>query len=313
MRFRSPDLRAAVPRALLGSALGTFALSGAFSGSVIACATQNPQTGVHSPERQSDAEYDIARDLFGKGNTREALDHANKAVALNEENAKAHYMRAGILTAFCTGPRGFDAPDCNLGEIEKSARAALKVDPDFRDARNMLGQMLINEKKYKEAIAVLEPLTKDPAYVYPHLAWGNYGWAQVLDGQVDAGIASLRNAVTEPRFCVGLYHLGVALEKKGDPAMAEQSLTSAVSAPDVQCANLQDAYEARGRVRVKLGKMPEARQDYERCVEISKETNTGKVCASELKRMPQMSASPSSYGGGASPEGEVNPNETRTL
>jgi Tfp pilus assembly protein PilF len=311
MPFRSPDIRGAVPRALLALAPVWFAFTG------LACAAQNPQNGVHSPERQSDAEYDIARDLFTKGSTREALDHANKAVSLNEENAKAHYMRAVILTAFCTGPREFDAPDCKLGDIEKSARAALKADADFRDARNLLGQILINEKKYREAIAVLEPLTKDPAYVYPHLAWGNYGWAQVLDGQIDAGIASLRNAVTEPRFCVGLYHLGIALEKKGDATMAEQSLTSAVSAPDLQCANLQDAYEARARIRVKLGKVPEARQDYERCIEISKETNTGKVCANELKRMVQLSPSPASSRAASSaprrPEGEVNPNETRKL
>src|SRR5262249_29671831 len=143
---------------------------------------------------------------------------------------------------------------------------------------------------------------KDPAYVHPHFAWGNLGWAQVLDGQLDAGIGSLRNAVTEPRFCVGHYRLGVALERKGDTALAEQSFTSAVTA-DPQCAELQDAWEARGRVRAKLGKTTEACQDYGRCIEISKETNTGKVCVRELARL-QCSAPPTRR-----PEGEVNPNE----
>jgi hypothetical protein len=82
----------------------------------------------------------------------------------------------------------------------------------------MLGTVLINEKKYKDAITVLEPLTKDAAYVNPYFAWGNLGWAQLEDGQIDASITSLKNAVgTEPRFCVGHYRLGLALEKKGDP------------------------------------------------------------------------------------------------
>jgi len=268
---------------------------------IAGCTSANKgQPGAQSPERQSDAEYDIARDLFAKGNARMALDHVDKAIGLNEENDKAHYLRGGILLAFCTGPRGFEGVECKLGEIEKSARAALKTNPDFRDAKNLLGQVLINEKKYKEAIAVLEPLTKDPAYIHPYFAWGNLGWAQVLDGQLDAGIASLRNAVTEPRFCVGHYRLGIGLEKKGDAGQAEQSFTSAVTA-DPQCADLQDAWEARARVRVKLGKSAEAKADYERCAEISKETSTGKICVRELTKLPSGATSLSDGGGAVAP------------
>lgn len=263
-----------------------------FGAGVAGCASgKGQQPGAQSPERQSDAEYDIARDFFQKGSTRLALDHVQKAVALNEENDKAHYLMSAILLAFCSGPRLFDAPDCKLGEIEKSARAALKANPDFRDAKNLLGQVLINEKKYKEAIAVLEPLTKDPAYVHPYLAWGNLGWAQILDGQLDAGVAALKNAVTEPRFCVGYYRLGVGFDKKGDPGQAEQSFTSAVTVDDPQCTGLQDAWEARARVRVKLGRGTDARSDYERCAEISKETETGKVCVRELSKLAQSSPS----------------------
>jgi type IV pilus assembly protein PilF len=285
-----------------------------------ACAsTKGQPPGAQSPERQSDAEYDIARDLFEKGNARAAIDHAQKAIALHEENDKAHYLMAAILLAFCSGPRGFEAPDCKLAEIEKSTRTALKYNPDLREGKNLLGQVLINEKKYKDAIAVLDPLTKDPAYVHSYLAWGNLGWAQVLDGQLDSGITSLRNAVTEPRFCVGHYRLGIAHEKRGDVPLAEQSFTAAVSVADPQCADLQDAWEARARVRLKLGKTVEARQDYERCVEISKETTTGKVCVRELAKMAQ--ASPVSHpvptraagGEGGGVVGEVNPNETRKL
>jgi type IV pilus assembly protein PilF len=257
-----------------------------------ACSSKTQDSNVKNPERASDAEYDIARDLFTKGNARVALDHVAKAISLNEENDKAHYLRAAILLSFCSGPRGFEDPDCRLGEVEKSARSALKYNETFRDAKNLLGQVLINEKKYKEAITILEPLTKDPAYVHPYYAWGNLGWAQVLDGQLDAGIASLRNAVTEPRFCVGHYRLGIGLEKKGDAGSAEQSFTSAIGA-DPQCEQLQDAWEARGRVRVKLGKSDDAKKDYEKCVEISKETATGRACVRELAKLPASPTPPS--------------------
>lgn len=328
MRSRSPTtFRAAAPGAVRpGGARrrrACFLAASALAIAVGGCASgKAQQPGAQSPERQSDAEYDLARDLFQKGNTRVALDHVEKAVALNEENDKAHYLMAAVLLSFCSGPRGFEAPDCKLAEAEKSARAALKYSPDFRDAKNLLGQVLINSKKYKEAISVLDPLTKDPAYVHPYFAWGNLGWAQVLDGQIDAGIASLRNAVAEPRFCVGHYRLGVGLEKKGDAALAEQSFTSAVTA-DPQCSELQDAWEARARVRVRLGKRDDARADYERCVEISKETVTGKLCARALAKMqgdraPAANAPSGANAAGlsskvavASLQGDANPNDTR--
>jgi len=253
--------------------------------SATGCTGTKGQPAAQSPERQSDAEYDLAVDLFKKNNPRSALDHARKSVELNEENDKASYLVALILLSFCTGPRGFEQPDCKLAEIEKSARQSLKVAPQNREARNFLGQTLINEKKFKEAITVLEPLTKDPAYSTPHLAWGNLGWAQVEDGQIDRGLESLRNAVAaEPRFCVGHYHMGLALERKGDIAGAERSLTSAVTA-DKDCETLQDGWEARARVRARLMKIEDAKKDYERCVELSKETATGKKCAVELKKL----------------------------
>lgn len=274
----------AVPRAarVVGSAWRALAvgLAGLIA---IGCSGRGAQQpGAQSPERQSDAEYDLARDSFQKGQARVALDHAQKAIALNEDNDKAHYLIAAIHLSFCTTSRGFEAPDCRLAEAEKAARAALKANAQFRDATNLLGQILINEKRFKEAIALLEPLTKDPAYVHPHFAWGNLGWAQVQDGQVDAGISSLKNAVTEPRFCVGHYRLGVALEKKGDLAGAENALTSALTVPDPQCENLQDGWEARGRIRVRLGKQGDAQKDYERCRDISQETTTGKTCVKQL-------------------------------
>lgn len=275
-RMRERSLKRAAAPVLIAVAIGS-----------IACTSKNSASpNAKSPEVQSDAEYDLAKDFFSKGKPREALDHANKAVALNEENDKAHYMVAAILMQFCSSNRGLTAPDCRLGDVEKSARAALKANPDFRDAKNFLGNVLILQKRFKDAIAVLEPLTKDPAYVQSYLAWGNLGWAQTEDGQLEPAITSLRNAVgTEPRFCVGHYRLGLALEKKNDLPNAEQSLTTALTA-DPQCDFLQDGWEVRGRVRVKLGKHNEACTDFKRCEDISKETETGQRCARERAKLP---------------------------
>ena len=188
-----------------------------------ACSGKGQLAGRVDPERQSEAEYDVARDYFFKGQPRLALDHCRKAIELDDQNAKALYFASTIHLFFCSGKLELRDPDCRLTDAEKYVRRALKVNRHFREAKNTLGQILILEKRYPEAIAVLEPLTKDPAFESSYLAWGNLGWAQVLAGQIDEGIESLKNSITEPRFCVGHYRLGVAYEKKGDLAAAEQS------------------------------------------------------------------------------------------
>jgi type IV pilus assembly protein PilF len=246
---------------------------------VVSCSpsmNEGPQPA--NPQRQAQSEYDLARDAFYKGHLREALDHCQRANKLDDENAKALYFTSVVYLAFCS-TEGMASPDCRLGSAEEFTRKAIKADADFRDARNTLGQILILERKYAEAIKVLEPLTKDPAYVANYLAWGNYGQALVASGQIDAGITALRNSVTEPRFCTGHYRLGVAYETKGDLTAAEKSFSDAVGVPSADCQSLQDAWFERARVRVKLGKAAEAQGDVARCREIGSTTETGKECA----------------------------------
>jgi len=278
MRSRSPHthLRNRNAAAALSLCLaGVLAIAGCSGGK----GSQSPN--AQSVERQSDAEYDLARDLLVKDNPRAALDHAMKAISLNEENDKAQYFVAVIYLKFCSTNRGLETPDCKLAEIEKYARAALKANADFHDARNLLGQVLVLEKRCAEAITVLEPLTKNPAYIHPYYAWGNLGEAQMCTGQLDVAIASLKNAVAgEPRFCVGHYRLGLAYEKKNDLPTAEASFTSSVTA-DPGCEDLQDGWWARGRVRKRLNN-PEWKKDCEKCRDISSATATGKLCLALL-------------------------------
>ena len=252
-----------------------------------ACAPASGNPHAQSPERQSEAQYDLAREYFYKGHPREALDHVLQAVKLDDTNSKALYFTSAIYLGFCSGDRGLKSPDCELHQAEVYARKALDRNEHFRDARNLLGNVLILEQKYGEAITLLEPLVKDPSYNAPHLAWGNLGWAQVQDGKIDEGIASLRNAVTQPKFCVGFYRLGVAYEKKGDLASAEQNLTTALEVDSPDCKNLQEAWRERGEVRLKLGHTDQACGDFDKCRGLSITTDAGRACAAAMTHCPQ--------------------------
>jgi type IV pilus assembly protein PilF len=250
-----------------------------------ACGFKGTDAPAVNPERQSQSEYDVARDYFFHREPRLALDHCRRAISLDPQNAKALYFASLIHLSFCSGKLELRDPDCRLKDAETYARRALTVNESFREAKNTLGQILILQGRYQEAVDVLTPLTQDPAFESNYLAWGNLGWAQVLAGRIDEGIDSLKNSITEPRFCVGFYRLGVAYEKKGDLAAAEQSLSHALAVDAPECRSLQDAWQVRGEVRVALGRPEDAKSDFERCDQLSSETVAGERCAEGLTRL----------------------------
>ena len=250
-----------------------------------ACSARGANAPGANVERQSEAEYDLARDYFYKNQPRAALDHVRKAIDLDGDNANALYFASTIHLFFCSGRLELSDPDCRLKDAETYALRALQVNERFREAKNTLGQIYILEKRYPEAITVLEPLTKDPAFESGFLAWGNLGWAQVLAGRLDQGIESLKSSITEPRFCVGHYRLGIAYERKGDLAAAEASFTSAVSVDAPQCKDLQDAWEERARVRMQLGKLADARADFQKCRDIASDSRAGRACVEALAKI----------------------------
>lgn len=241
-------------------------------------------TGGASDERLSTAEYDLARDAFEKQHLREALEHVDKALAHDEDNADAAYLGAVIMLAFCA--LDTKSPDCRFDEAERYARAALEVASDMRDAKNALGVILIHQGRHQAAIDVLEPLSKDIIYGSPEKAWGNLGWAYLEAKRLDDAIHALKRSVAaQPSFCVGHYRLGLAYQKKGQHAAARQAFTRALSIEEGDCGRLQHAFWARSESLLSLGMKDEARKDLERCRELEPNTRVGVRCARALQAL----------------------------
>jgi len=241
-------------------------------------------SGGASSEQQSLAEYDIARDDFQKGRLREALDHVDKALSLNEDNADAAYLGATVMIGFCA--KDERSSDCRYDQAEKFARKAIAANADLRDAKNMLGVILVHERRYEDAIGVLKPLANDILYGSPEKSWGNLGWAYLERGNVDEAIDALHRAVAaQPLFCVGQYRLGLAYEKKGEFGAARDAFTKAVDTASPECQKLQDAFDARARVAMKQGLRDEARADYEKCRDIASTTTAGQRCSAQLRTL----------------------------
>lgn len=237
-----------------------------------------------SDERLSTAEYDLARDAFEKRHLREALDHVDNALEHDGSNADAAYLGAVIMLAFCA--LDTDSPDCRFKEAEQYVRTALEVDDQMRDASNALGVILIHQRRYQEAIRVLEPLSKDIIYGSPEKAWGNLGWAYLEAGRSSDAINALKRSVAaQPNFCVGHYRLGLAYQKKGEHGAARQTLTRALSIEEGDCGRLQHAFWARSISLRHLGMHDEARKDLERCRDLESKTPIGKKCRRALQAL----------------------------
>ena len=263
---------------------------------LLATGTTSLGMGCFGPSGPTDArsvaEYDVARDLFSRGQLREALTKVEESLDLDGGNAEAAYLGSVIMLAFCARDAG--SSDCRFETAEAYARKALDANPEMRDAKNTLGVILVHQRRYDEAIGVLKPLAEDIFYGAPQNSWGNLGWAYLEKGQTDLAIDALRRAVAaQPNFCVGHYRLGLAFEKKGEIQAAREALVTAVEVDRPECQKLQDAWEGRGRVALRLGAADDARADFQHCAEIAPSSPVGRRCAASKGALPSGGATPS--------------------
>ncbi len=252
-----------------------------------ACFASGPQ----ETDPKSVAIYDVANDSFRKGQLRDALSKVNEALEADRDNVDAAHLGALIYLAFCA--RDAQSSDCHFADAAKLAKLAVDKGPEFREAKNTLGVILIHQKKYDEAIAVLKPLAEDILYGSPQVSWGNLGWAYLEKGSVDEAIDALRRSVAaQPSFCVGNFRLGLAYEKKGQSKLGYDAFGRAVETERPGCKKIQEAWEGRGRIAKKLGLVDEARVAFSQCVELSKSSTIGARCSGALRSLPLPSVQP---------------------
>jgi tetratricopeptide (TPR) repeat protein len=225
----------------------------------------------------SESEASLAADLWQRqGQTREALDHALKAVEYDPDNADAAHLTALLYLDFC---RTSQIGECRLDEAERHARRAMAKRKDFLEAQNTLAVVLIHQKRYGEAVDLLIPITENMLYGTPEIAWGNLGWAYLMQDKPKKAIPALRRAVAaKPLFCVGSYRLGVAYSRTGAMESAVEAFDRAISTDAPGCERLQDAYFERAQVNLALGREQHTLADLDRCLDLSKATETGRQC-----------------------------------
>jgi type IV pilus assembly protein PilF len=234
--------------------------------------------GGPTPEdlNRSDKEYELARALEEEKNVPGAITHLQKSIELDPENVRAH-----LLLGYVHNYRE-DFP-----KAEKSLREGVRLMADRGDmattlaeAKNLLGVVLMRQRKYSEAVPLFRDSASDMLNQAPWYAWGNLGWAEYEQKHYKEALEALEQAVRiQPRFCVGYYWLGKTHFDKGDFANADKALTSSIEA-DERCKGSQNqrAWRLRGETRAQLGEREDAVADFERCVELGAKSEDGLAC-----------------------------------
>lgn len=231
-------------------------------------------------------EFQLAATLHEEGSVPGALEHAHKALQLDPENARAYLLLAYIHAERRAYP-----------DAERNVRTAIRLlgtqeQPSLlAEAKNLLGVILVHQRRFDEGIAILRESASDVMNTAPFFAWGNLGWALYEKGEYDQAIAALQEATRiQPRFCVGHYRMGQSYFAKEDFANAEEALTRAIEADERCTRHYQEAFRLRGEVRARLGRREDAIADFERCLEMGRETGSGSACQRFLEGQHQEAA-----------------------
>jgi len=221
---------------------------------------------------RSQKEYELAVGLMNEQNLPGAFDHLFKAVELDPDNAEAHLLLGNLFMM-----RREDARAEH--HLRESLRLREVAHGPTADAHNSLGVLYIHAGRYDDAIRELRKAAGDLTNREPHLAFGNLGWAYQKKGAYRDAVQALQQSVTrQPRFCVGFLRLGETYLAMGDSTRAEQALTQCLEVDDPQCQALQEAWHLRGQARARLGHREDAVADFERCVELEAQSDTGRAC-----------------------------------
>lgn len=213
---------------------------------------------------KADFHYRLARNYYNDRNIAMTQRELHTALTLDPNHAEARHLKGFVLL----GLQNYEGAAAEF-------RETLRIKPDHYEARNNLGATLIAQGRYEEALQTLTPLTQEPLYPTPGIAWYNLGWVYYQLGDLTSARRHLEMALfLSPGMCKAANALGLVLQEAGDIKGAREAFEQAVK----KCPKFADPYYHLGVMFQKLNDRESAEAMFERCADIAPDTVIGRRC-----------------------------------
>jgi type IV pilus assembly protein PilF len=177
---------------------------------------------------------EVANGALLEGDATAALQAIARAEAedrslpeLYHTKALAFYVKKDLSTAIASG------------------RKAVEMKPNYSDAKNTLGKLLLEAGQYEAAVQPLSEAAQDPLYSDSFKAWTNLGILKYRKNDLTVSSRYLEHAVQDDpdRACIAHYYLGHIRLKEGRVKDAIQEYTHSTKR---LCASFKDGLLALG-------------------------------------------------------------------
>ena len=219
-------------------------------------------------KKEAEARVQMGVTYLGQRNLPMAMRELKRADELDPGNPETEMMLGLTYQA-----RG------DLAKAEEYLRGALDRKPDYADARNNLGIVLANQKRWDEAAREFEAAAGNVLYTTPEWAYYNLGEVERMRKEpARAEDAYRRSLRTNERYAPAYVGLSAVLGERGKWDEAAAVLARCVQLlPDYA-----PGWMELGRVNVRLKRPGDAANDFNRVLAVSSDPELRKQAAGYL-------------------------------
>ncbi|OGP60189.1 MAG: hypothetical protein A2V67_04975 [Deltaproteobacteria bacterium RBG_13_61_14] len=164
-----------------------------------------------------------------KGDLYGALEAALASETCNPRDPETQYWLGRIYWARKQPPKALDHLD-----------KALSLRKDYPEANLALGMVYLELKRWDEAVAQFELVTRHELFRQPEAAYNNLGWAYLMKGDREKAVQAFQTVLKiNPNYCPASCNLGEVEAQKGLSAAAIKEYRRALEfCPDYGRARL---------------------------------------------------------------------------
>jgi len=215
------------------------------------CSSSGAKTNrIASDRERATLMVEAASAAQNEGDSTGALQHLADAEKIQPSLPELHHVRALALYSKKQLPSAIEA-----------ARKAVVLKPDYSDANNTLGKLLMESGRFSDAVVYLKKAAQDLLYRDAYKALTNLGILYYRRGDDEKSEPYLRRAVeSNPiRSCIAHYYLGHLQLKR---ELFSEATRSYEKATQRFCASFADAHYAMGVALEKGQQYDKARRKF---------------------------------------------------